>query len=315
MIVILTKRTTVMTLFEHSGAAAAEQLATAELLEAFETSRKRHLIYADDEDLVLADDGANLSAVCHSGRLCWAYFLCSELASHFDYDVRERTINQPVFLFTLVDVSCARSSEELQVHLDPIIRCLRKGLRDRNYIGVIEPGLYSHVNTPGANLKQSKCISWHLHALVWGMTRKNAKQLVAKLNGSRRYTPVSPGQVGAHQRQVREHELARAVGYLLKPPKTAYRLGRRTEAAASGEQRHIQYRSKLRPGERLTLYLQLRHLSLPDLWIAEGEGKAVLGRVKRRSRAAIRRHERLSREWAKSSTKRRQLQNYPKSLV
>ncbi|WP_342712894.1 hypothetical protein AAFG13_18220 [Bradyrhizobium sp. B124] len=300
MIVILTKWTMVMTLFEHSGAAAAEQLATAELLEAFETSRKRHLIYADDEDLVLADDGANLSAVCHSGRLCWAHFLCSELANHFDYDVDDRTINQRVFLFTLVDISCARSSEELQVDLSPITRCLRKGLRDRSYIGVIEPGLYSHVNTPGANLKQSKCISWHLHALVWGMTRKDAKQLVAKLNGSRRYIPISPGQAGAHQRQVREYELASAVGYLLKPPRNSYRLGLRTESVASGEQRHIQYQSKLRPGERLTLYLQLKHLSLPDLWIAGKEGKAILGRVKHRSRAAIRRHERTERARPKS---------------
>lgn len=289
-----------MPLFEDSGAYAAEQLATAELLEAFETSRKRHLIYADDEDLVLADDGANLSAVCCSGRLCWAYFLCNELASHFDYDVGDRTINQPVFLFTLVDISCARSSEELEVDLGPIINRLRKGLGDCNYVAVIEPGLYSHVTIPGANLKQSKCISWHLHALVWGMTRKKAKQLVAALNGSGKYTPVSPGQVGAHQRQVRERELASAVGYLLKPPKASYRLGLRTESVASGEPRHIQYRSALRPGERLTLYLQLRHLSLPDLWIAGGEGGAILGRVKRRSRAAIRRHERTERARPKS---------------
>ncbi|MBR0939246.1 hypothetical protein [Bradyrhizobium jicamae] len=293
-----------MTLFKHTGILAAEELATDELLKAFETSRKRHLIYSSDEDLVTANDGAQLSAVCQSARLCWAHYLCQELADHFDYDASDRTINQPVFLFTLVDISCARSSDELDVDLRPMIRHLRKGLRNRDYIGVIEPGLYSHVSAPGANLKQSKCISWHLHALVSGMTRKQAKHLVAELNSSGKYTPITPGQVGAHQCQVRKRELAGAIAYLLKPPKTAYRLGLRSESAVSAEPSHIQYRSELRPGERVSLYLQLRHLSLPDVWIAGGQGRRILGRVKRSCWAAIRRHERTERERPKSRSLR-----------
>ena len=44
----------------------------------------------------------------------------------------------------------------------------------------------------------------------------------------------------------------------------------------------------------MTLYLQMRHLSLPEMWVAGGRGSALLGTVKRRARAAIRRSERLS---------------------
>src|SRR5215218_9813971 len=99
--IVIQQRTAVMTLFKHTGFKAAEKLALGQLLDAFEKSHKRHLIKAEDEDLILSDEGAALTAVCHSARQCWAHFLCDELAGHFDYDSFDRTVNQPVFLFTL----------------------------------------------------------------------------------------------------------------------------------------------------------------------------------------------------------------------
>jgi hypothetical protein len=285
-----------MTLFKHSRFSTYEKLALGKLFRAFETSHKRKLVNDDDEELILSDDGAGLNAVCRAARLWWAQFLCEELASYLKYDPVSRNVDRDIFFFTLVDIQCARPSNRTKVDLKPIVRRLRRGLRDCNYVGVIEPGLYSHITTVGANLDQSKCVSWHLHALVWGVTREEAKQLVAKLNRSKRYIPISPGQAGAHQKKVRETEFAGTLAYLLKRPKNAYRLGLRKESVASEELSHIQYGDPLRPGELLTLYLQLRHLSLPDMWIAGGEGRKILAAVKRRCRSAIRRHERISRE-------------------
>jgi hypothetical protein len=282
----------VMTLYKHTGFSAAETLALGKLFEAFETSHKRHLVDGSDEDLILSDDGAQLSAVCRSARLCWAYFLCEELASHLKYDVVDRNVDQPVFLVTLVDIKCARPSNRFRVDLRPIVRRLQKGLRDCNYVGVIEPGLYSHITIPGTNLNRSKCISWHLHALVWGISRKEATHLAAKLNRSAKYVPIAPGQTGVDQRQVRDGEFAPALAYLLKRPKYAYRLGLRRDLVASGELSHIQYRDPLRPGEHLTLYLQMKHLSLPNTWVAGGDARQILANVKRHCWTAIRRHER-----------------------
>jgi len=123
------------------------------------------------------------------------------------------------------------------------------------------------------------------------MRREEATKLVDRLNRSGKYVPIAPGQTGADQVQVREDEFPETLAYLLKRPKYAYRLGLRRDSVASGEPSHIQYSDPLRPGEHLMLYLHMRHLSLPDVWIAGGEGRKILANVKRRSWTAIR-HER-----------------------
>lgn len=280
-----------MSLFEDTQIVAAEEIACGKLLTAFETSHNRDLVNSSDEELVLDDAGAGLSAVCHSARAVWAHFVCEELERHFSYDSATGEINKKVFFFTLVDIGCARSLNEHKVDLRPIARKLRKGLRGYNFIGVIEPGLYSHINAEVKSPCGSSCVSWHMHVLLWGISRKRAKRLVKRLNKSKKYIPLWPGQDGVFQRQVRKGEFPQALGYILKPAKSAYRLGRRRESTDANPS-FIQYRSKLRPGERLTLYLQMRHLSLPETWIAGGKGSALLGMVKRRSRAAMRRFER-----------------------
>src|SRR5215213_91477 len=49
----------VMTLFKHTDVVSAEDFALVQLMEAFETSHKRHLVDGDDEELILSSDGAN----------------------------------------------------------------------------------------------------------------------------------------------------------------------------------------------------------------------------------------------------------------
>src|SRR4051794_12999723 len=104
---VIQQRTTVMNLFDHTNFFELENSSLRKLLEAFETSHKRHLVCDDDVDLIFSDDGADLSAVCRSARLCWARFLCKELATQLEYNVPDRAINQSVYLFTLVDIRCA----------------------------------------------------------------------------------------------------------------------------------------------------------------------------------------------------------------
>ncbi|MET4023162.1 hypothetical protein [Bradyrhizobium sp. S3.2.12] len=282
-----------MSLFKHGRIQQYEADALNQLFVAFETSRKRHLVDEDDEGLVLSGDGAALSAVNSAARLCWAYSLCEEMDCCLDYDDGLRSINQPVFLATFVDIRCARGSNEFGVDLKPIIKRLRKGLRGCNYIGVIEPGLYSYISTVGANLDRSQCISWHLHALVWGAGENRLKNLAAELNRTKKYIPISPDQTGVDVRRVRDRELPQTLAYLFKRQNEAYRLSRSERPDSPGDIRHHQYKSHLRPGECLTIYLQMRHLSLSDLWIASGDGQPILAATKLRCRSAIRRYEQV----------------------
>jgi hypothetical protein len=279
-----------MSLFTDTKIKEQEEFAEIELLSAFETSHKRHLVADDDEELIASSDDLSLSAVNTNARLCWAKHLCRGLGQGFGYDEKTGQIAEMVFFVTLVDIRCATGVASEKIDLTAIKRRLRSGLRGYNYIGVIEPALYSNITLVDTNLDRQRCISWHLHALVSGISVREKRQLVRRLRASDDYIPITPAQTGVDVRKVIEGKFSGLVGYILKPPTHSYRIGiDRYHGRDTGDTRHIQYRSKLRPGERLTLYLQMRHLTSDQMWIAGGDNRQIRSRAKRDALSELRR--------------------------
>ncbi|UGY28870.1 hypothetical protein HU675_0020020 [Bradyrhizobium septentrionale] len=282
-----------MSLFKETKIQEQEEFAEGDLLSAFETSHKRHRVDEDDEELVMSDDIEDLSAVNTRARLCWARHLCRLLERAVGFDSKSGLIEQDVFLVSLVDIRCAKGSAEENVDLEPIKKRLRQGLRGYNYIGAIEPALYSSITWFETNFDRQRCISWHLHALVWGVSRGEIKTLVRRLRRSGDYIPITPAQLGADVRSAIQGKFSGLIGYVLKPPTHSYRIGiDRVHERQTGEIRHKQYRSRLRPGERLTLYLQMRHLDCDQMWIAGGGARQIRSRCRRDALAAVRRSDR-----------------------
>jgi hypothetical protein len=86
---------------------------------------------------------------------------------------------------------------------------------------MIEPAYY--VNLQQGIYPQRRCISWHLHALVWGISQRKLRALLRALQASGRYVAVVPGLKAVDVREVQPGDLPTVVGYILKSPRSAYR--------------------------------------------------------------------------------------------
>jgi hypothetical protein len=136
---------------------------------------------------------------------------------------------------------------------------------------------------------------WHLHALVWGISRKALSALLRDLEASGRYIAIAEGFKGVLAKRIKQGELPRVVGYLLKSPSWAYRLSRLEKKGPDGEIQtdidgqpltaYRQGKSKLRPGERITLFHTMKNHYLDKLAVAGGDGVRLLARAKRRALA------------------------------
>jgi hypothetical protein len=273
-------------LFRHAGIRHADERSTSELRQSFRTARNRHLL-SDGEQELLEESADRLSVVSSAARLRWYRAFCAELERLLEYDTEERHCGRQSFMITLVHVDCINGHNETGRDLRPIRRHYRAALTGLDFIGVIEPALYSYIAIPIGDDGAQKLILWHLHALVWNVSERDMKRLVRRLNTSGNFIPLMPNQKGALHRKVTE--LDRVCWYLAKRPINAYRIGltKRDWRGNRCAPRLRQYASRLRPGERVVLFNQLKHLTLPELSVAGGEGKSVLDVMKRTCAVAI----------------------------
>ena len=99
-----------------------------------------------------------------------------------------------------------------------------------------------------------------------------------------------PGLKAVDVRAVQQGDLPTVVGYILKSPWSAYRVTKYVADKdghllrdADGKERpfYLQGKSKLQPGQRVTLFNLLRSFYLDKLSVAGGEGAPLLAGAKR----------------------------------
>ena len=184
---------------------------------------------------------------------------------------------------TLCDRRCCTSHQEKEIDIPRFIRILRRGLRGSSYLGMIEPAYYVNV-CEGARIHGKRLVSWHLHLIAWGISPREMKKRIERLNKSGALLPIADGLAAAHQKCISRDKLADKVCYILKAPKKAYRLYKYEQVTSDGEiiPRFKQKKDDLRPGERLTLFRLLQDHYLDQLALGGGEGAELLRRLKRR---------------------------------
>jgi hypothetical protein len=276
-----------MTFFKQTKISVNERVAESKLRSAFQEARNRRSVSRADMGLLHSSHRNKLLAVNRHSRVTWGRTVCDELSGFFcDPDGVEH--NQPIFLVTLVDTSCVTSVSAADVDIDAIKTRLRSGLRGLSHIGMIEPAYY--VNLQKGIFIERRCMSWHLHALVWGTSESTLRTLLGALEASRRYVSIVPGLKAVEAREVQQGDLPTVAGYILKSPWTAYRVTKYYEDKngnvlrdANGAARpfYLQGKSELRPGERITLFHTLKPFYLDKLAVAGGEGTPLLARAKR----------------------------------
>ena len=229
-------------------------------------------------------------AVNRDARIKWGQAVCQEFGDHFNLDEDHPYPDEQLFFVTLADRGCFTSANDREVDVARFIKHLRPGLRGLSYLGMLEPAYYVNI-VPTAFFSGRRALFWHIHAICWGETADQISDRIAEFNKSKRYRPIAEGIPAAHHKRIpRSHQptyhLAVKFGYMLKSPRKAYRLYRADRAtAADGDviQAFTQKKTPLRPGERITLFHQLKDQYLDRLALAGGEGVDILRRAKRQA--------------------------------
>jgi hypothetical protein len=290
-----------MTFYDNTRIEYWQSREQSALRRAFQESRKRHTLSRGDRELPKGRFRHDLLAVNSFSRRIWGRAISDGLSRFFCGGGDGTSHNQDVYFVSLMDVTCARSPEDrlTEADLESVKNRLRRGLRDFSYFGMVEPAYYVNLQH-GVRYEGKRCLFWHLHALVWGGTRKELKKHLRKFVQSGHYTAIADGLKAAHIRKIKQGRLPRNAAYVLKSPCKTYRvsvLERRdeqgrpmTNADGVALHRFKQGRLRLRHGDRVVLFHAMKHLHLDKLAVAGGEGAQLLRTAKR---VALRADDRL----------------------
>jgi hypothetical protein len=259
---------------------------------AFEESRQRHSLSRGDRELPKFKHGFSLLAVNSFSRRIWGETI-SNVISRFFCEAGDGTAhNQDVYFVSLMDIGCARPFQHRLTEAELIVikQRLRYGLRGLSYLGMVEPAYYVNLQE-GTRYDGTRCMFWHLHALVWGVSEEDLKRRFRKLAHERRYCAIAKGLKATHTRKVDQGRLPAHVAYLVKSPSKAYRVSVRDRRDSRGQpvrssdgaalKQFKQGKANLRHGERITIFHAMKHLYLDQLAVAGGEGVPLLKETKR----------------------------------
>lgn len=262
------------------------------LRRAFQESRKRHTLSRGDRELPTGRFRHDLLAVNSFSRRIWGRAISNELSRFFCDGGDGTTHDRDVYFVSLMDITCARSPRDqlTEADLEVIKNRLRYGLREFSYFGMVEPAYYVNLQH-GVRYNGKRCMFWHLHALVWGVARKELKNRLRKLVKAGHYAAIADGLDATHTRKIKQGRLPRNVAYILKSPCKTYRLSVRdrkdelgrpvTDADGVVLQQFKQGKANLRHGDRIVLFRAMKHLHLDRLAVAGGDGAQLLKTAKR----------------------------------
>jgi hypothetical protein len=278
-----------MSFFNETRLRGNERTNSELLQEAFMKARNRYSLSQFDKRRVSRMARDQFLAVNRYSRVIWNEALCEQLEAHLCC-VDSINHNQPVYLVTLVDFHCATAVSGKDVDIDEIKRRLRVGLRGLSHIGIIEPAYYVNLQV-GVRFQGKRCLFWHMHAVVWGISRKKLRLSLKKQEALGRFVAIAEGFRGTHAKKVKQGDLPKVIGYMLKSPGVAYRVSRMDLKQPDGEPlvngdgevlaKYFQRKAKLRKGERINLFHAMKHLTLDQLAVAGGEGCKLLANAKR----------------------------------
>jgi hypothetical protein len=276
-------------LFSQTGIENDARNAASMLRYAFANAKNRHTVTACDKHRSSGNNRFSFSAVNPHSRMLWGEAVWNEISRYFCDDPDEPDHNQRLYFVTLIDLKCVTKVDAQDVSIAYIIRRLRLGLRGLNYLAVIEPAFYVNMQA-GVRFNGKRCLCWHLHAVVWGVSKKEIKERMRLLNRSGQYVALVPGRKGAQSKRVRQGTLPVVVGYMFKPPVNGYRVTRYDRERdgqpvfnEDGEvqAKFLQGKGELRPGQHIKLFHVMKGLSLDQLTVAGGQGVPLLARAKR----------------------------------
>ena len=128
----------------------------------------------------------DLLCVNRHSRVVWGQLLCDQFSKVFCDGGNGKKHNRKILFVTLCDEDCVRAPQKLSDDdFRRIKNRLRRGLCGLSYYAVIEPAYYTNFQAGIRYGERKRCVSWHLHALVWGISKLELNQRIKKLRKKR----------------------------------------------------------------------------------------------------------------------------------
>lgn len=279
-----------MNFYEASGYEKQERDQAYEYREAFNRSKNRRSVSKSDYRALKDRNQEDSHAANLFSRKLLSRAICDALESQFCSDPNSLNHNQDVFFVTLLDIRCATDISPTIPDIEGFKTIMRRGLRGLSYVGMMDVAYYVNL-AAGVRFTGKRCLFWHVHALVWGVTEREMKKHVRRLNRSGEFLAIASGRKGALSKKIRQGTLPLVAGYILKSPANAYRVWRKDRFCDDGKPllnadgeilaKFKQRKGPLRHGERVRIFNLLKQVPLTELAISGGEGKPILARAKR----------------------------------
>ena len=191
-------------------------------------------------------------------------------------------------------------AEQAAASFDPkrIQAWTRQELHGLNFIGMVEPALYTNVGDIMAGIR--RVVAWHVHVISWGVSEARLAAIMDGIN--RRYDALLPGVDPAFGVPLANEDVVGKALYMLKAPMSEYRVYAKRATRFDRETGEIttpttgrfkQKKQALRPGDMVRMCNVLADKHLHRLLFAGGRGVRCLKRSEPRrwSRFAVRKHE------------------------
>ncbi|GJD41929.1 hypothetical protein [Methylobacterium bullatum] len=219
------------------------------------------------------------------------------MAQHLDRAVGALPPDEPVFFVTLIARRfTVREGQAAAFKVHPLHSWTHQILRGCNYVGMVEGAYYSNLDVTGAGYQRA--VSWHTHAIVWGITEEQLREICNAAN--RRYQTIVPGIDAAHFRTIERSEVEGQALYMSKGQLSDYRLIPRKREAVDAETGEVttpttgrfrQAKQDLRPGTAARLCQVFAGRTIGELAFAGGGGRTVLKAIRHEAGADLRRWE------------------------
>ena len=193
------------------------------------------------------------------------------------------------FVTLIVGDHTVREDEAVEFDVKRVQGVAHHWLRECDFLGIVEGAYFTNFKVTGLGF--DRAVSWHMHAIVWGITEAALKALIRKFN-SRYRTKVS-GIAAGHYSVLDPNEAAIAALYMAKGQIASYKIWPRKyefkdketgEITIEGTGRFSQGKYKIRSGEMARMYRVFEGRYLDQLAFAGGDGGAILAAVKKAAR-------------------------------
>jgi len=190
--------------------------------------------------------------------------------------------SMPIFWITLAPLKYAMAASEAKnFDVRRLQGWTRQVLGGLSFIGCVDVAYYPRYwgFFPG-----TKAMSFHVHALAWGMDRHSLFALSEQLNA--KYDCMIPGAVAVHVQDVPLRMALQKVPYMLKRPTKSYRIriGKRelTDSETgeiTSERTYKQFKQKLRTREIVMSVNLLHNWFLEELFFGSLEGTTLRNEI------------------------------------